>query len=209
MPIPVDFILYLITDRRQAPDGDLLRAVQGALEGGVRAVQLREKDLAEAVRLKLAQELRLLTRSYGARLLVNSSVEVALAAEADGVHLPGCRPEIAAVRHRLGPDRLIGVSTHSREELEPAAAAGADFVTFGPVFATPSKLPFGDPVGLEELARASRTSSLPVMALGGVDLGNLPRVKAAGAAGFACIRPILAAPAPGRAAAELLACWQG
>lgn len=200
----VDFNLYLITDRRQVPGGDLIAAVRAALKGGVRAVQLREKDLTPRELLPLALALRDLTREFGARLLVNDRIDVALAAGADGVHLGGTSLPPAVARKLLGPDRLIGVSTHSQEEALAAREGGADFVTFGPVWFTPSKATFGPPVGLDRLRTACATSGIPVFALGGVRTENIREALASGAAGAALISGILAAADPRKAASSLL-----
>ena len=137
----------------------------------MRAVQLREKDLSAAELLPLAGELRSLTREFGARLLINDRVDVALATGADGVHLGGHSLPAADARRLLGPDKLIGVSTHRIEEIRTAEESGADFVTFGPVWFTPSKAPFGEPVGLAQLREACAATALPVFALGGVPAG--------------------------------------
>jgi thiamine-phosphate pyrophosphorylase len=201
MANPIDFSLYLITDRQQVPPGrSLVQTVAAALQGGVRAVQLREKDLDAAALLPLAEELRALTRRFDARLLINDRIDVALAVEADGVHLGGHSLPVAIARRLLGPQRLLGVSTHQRGEIVAAATAGADFVTFGPVFATPSKLPYGPPVGLEALCLACQNSPLPVFALGGIKPCHLPAVEACGAAGTAVITAIIAADDPRSAA---------
>lgn len=201
----VDFSLCLITDRTQVPVGrTLVQTIRGALDGGVRAVQLREKDLTAAELYPLALELRDLTRRFGARLLINDRIDVALAVEADGVHLGGQSLPVAAVRRILGDRMLIGVSTHRTEEILPATAAGADFVTFGPVYETPSKLHYGDPVGLSALERACAISPVPVFALGGVTPERLPELYAAGCRHAACIGAILQADDPARAAAAFL-----
>lgn len=193
----VDFTLYLITDRAVVPPGrTLIAQVRAALEGGVRALQLREKDLPAAQLYPLAVELRALTREYGARLLLNDRIDLALAVDADGVHLGGHSLPVAVARRLLGPDKLIGVSTHRSDEIRSAAAAGADFVTFGPVYATPSKLPYGAPLGLPALAEASATPPLPVFALGGVRAEHLPSLQQHGCRQVAVISAILAAPDP-------------
>ncbi|NDY42660.1 thiamine phosphate synthase [Dissulfurirhabdus thermomarina] len=197
----VDFSLYLVTGRRGIPGGrGLLDAVREALEGGVGAVQLREKDLPPRDLLPLALELRDLTRRHGARLLVNDRVDVALAAGADGVHLAATSLPVAAVRRITGPGFLVGVSTHSVAEVLEAEAAGADFVTFGPVYPTPSKARYGPPVGLGPLREACRRAALPVFALGGVKAANVAEVLEAGAAGVALISAVLWAPRPAEAA---------
>lgn len=210
MPQRIDFTLYLITDRRLVPpDRTLLQTVEVALAGGVRAVQLREKDLAASELRALAQDLRILTRRHNARLLINRDIELALDIDADGVHLPGDRPDIAGARHHLGPDRLIGVSTHHVNEIRRAAREGADFVTFGPVCATPSKAAFGPPQGFAALTEACHHSPLPVFALGGMDQQTAPRALCAGAHGVALIAAIIAAADPRATARALLACDAG
>ena len=201
MANPIDFNLYLITDRHQVPLGrTLLDTVEAALQGGVRAVQLREKDLDAAALFPLAEKLRGLTRRYAARLLINDRIDVALAVDADGIHLGGHSLPVAIARRLLGPQRLLGVSTHQPAEIPPAAAAGADFVTFGPVFATPSKRIYGEPVGLEALCLACQNSPLPVFALGGIKPCHLAALQASGAAGPAVISAIIAASDPRSAA---------
>lgn len=202
----IDFSLYLITDRKQVPAGrTLIEAVRAALEGGVRAVQLREKDLPAAALYLLALELRELTARYGARLLINDRLDVAQAVGADGVHLGGHSLPVTAARGLLGPDRLIGVSTHRPEEVAAAKRDGADFVTFGPVFYTPSKAAYGAPAGFDQLRSACAAAPLPVLALGGVTAERIPALLDAGAAGAALISAVLAAGDPAAAAACLLA----
>lgn len=202
----IDFDLYLITDRHQvAPGLTLLSAVESALEAGVRSVQLREKDLSDPELLPIARDLRQLTRTYQARLLINDRVDVALAVRADGVHLGNHSLPTAKVREQIGPDLLIGVSTHSAAEIERAARQGADFVTFGPVYATPSKAAFGPPQGLTALSMACQVSPIPVFALGGITAENAAATRAAGAHGIALISAIIAAPSPKIAAQAFFA----
>lgn len=196
----IDFNLYLITDRKGLPAGkDLLGQVEAALRGGVRCVQLREKDLAPEALLPLALELRILTRAFGASLLINGQPEIARTVEADGVHLGGEAATVTEARRILGPRRLIGVSTHHIEEITAAAREGADFVTFGPVFFTPSKAPYGEPVGLEKLRAACRKPPLPVFALGGVTAERIAQIQKAGCTRAACIGAILHADDPAAA----------
>ncbi len=192
-----DFTLYLITDRHQVPAGrTLVDTVEAALQGGVRALQLREKDLSAAELLPLAMELRTLTRRLDAKLLINDRIDVALAVDADGVHLGGHSLPTAVARRLLGPERLIGVSTHDASEIVAAAAAGANFVTFGPVFATPSKAGYGPPLGPESLRQACVASPVPVFALGGIKTGHLPLLRESRCQGIAVISAIIGAPDP-------------
>ncbi len=207
MPNPIDFNLYLITDRKQvAAKHTLLSAIESALQGGVKAVQLREKDLSDSELLPLAQELRRLTRQYDARLLINDRIDVVLAVNADGIHLGGHSLPTNVVRQRLGPDFLIGVSTHSNTDIILASEQGADFVTFGPVYATPSKAAYGSPQGLDALAKACRVSSLPLFALGGVTPSRASEIYRSGASGLALIAAIIASPDPRTSAEYFTTC---
>ena len=196
----IDFSLYLITDRHQTGDRPLLDVVEAALEGGVRAVQLREKDLPPAELYELAWEMRALTARYDARLLINERIDIALAVEADGVQLGINSLPVTAAR-RVAPDLLIGYSSHGVGEAVAALAKGADFVTFGPIFHTPSKACYGQPVGLGELGRVCQQAVGDlVFALGGIKRENIEQVTAAGCYRVALISDILAAPDPAAAA---------
>ena len=213
-PRAPSFSLYLITDRRlcAARHGSLAEVVEGvcaALPPGAVAVQLREKDLDGRELLALAQALRLVTRRHGALLLVNDRVDVALAAGADGVHLPQDGLSPAQVR-ALWPVALIGVSTHGAVQAEAAVRAGASFLVLGPVYDTPSKRPFGAPLGEDGLRatllglRATSSRVPPVYALGGVDATHARAVREAGATGVACISAVLGAAEPATAARGLV-----
>lgn len=199
----IDFRVYLITDREISSGGDLLGTVTKALEGGVRAVQLREKDLPARDLFRLAERMRERTEKYGAKLLINDRADVARAVGADGVHLGVLSIPPREARRLLGPRAIIGCSAHNAEELRQAREGGADFATFGPVYPTPSKGPFGPPVGIPALAEACRTAGIPVFALGGIGPGNLEEVARAGSFGVALISGIIAAADPRAAAAAL------
>ncbi|MBI4832256.1 MAG: thiamine phosphate synthase [Candidatus Lindowbacteria bacterium] len=187
----VDFDLYLITDRRQCGTRDLVACVEQALRGGARAVQLREKDLSTRERFEFGTALRRLTSEFRAKLLINGDSALALAIGADGVHLPQDSLPARVCRKLIGPEMLIGVSTHTIEEAREAADDGADFITYGPVYHTPSKVQYGEPVGLHSLRAACDVVGLPVFALGGLKADNLEQVLSAGAAGVAMISAIL------------------
>lgn len=188
----VDFKLYLITDRKMVK-GPLPDAVRLALEGGVRAVQLREKDLPVREFLALAQELRAVTKTFGAKLFINDRVDVAVAVGADGVHLGGESMPIQAVRKIVRKDMLIGASTHSLEQAKAAAENGADLITYGPVYETPSKAKYGAPVGLKGIGEIKNEIAIPIFAIGGINTGNLLPVLSARADGVAVISAILGA----------------
>ncbi|MBW6512624.1 MAG: thiamine phosphate synthase [Desulfuromonadaceae bacterium] len=193
----VDFNLYVISDRLHLPEGkDLLGQLEQALLGGVRCVQLREKDLSAEELLPVAIELRLMTSAFNARLIINDKVDLARTVAADGVHLGGQSMTVTEARRHLGPGKLIGVSTHTPEEVDRAASQGADFVTFGPVYPTPSKLPYGQPLGLDPLRMVCARHALPIFALGGVTSERLDALRHAGCHHVACIGAILHADNP-------------
>ncbi|TAJ79443.1 thiamine phosphate synthase [bacterium] len=199
------FDLYLVTDRGQTRGRDLLWALEQALAGGVRAVQLREKDLGGRVLYLLAQKIKKLCQRYHASLFVNDRIDVALGVDADGVQLGSASMPVEAARGLLGEKKLIGVSTHSVQEAKEAEQAGADFILFGPVYFTPSKAVYGRPQGLGPLKEVVEKISLPVYAIGGIKRENIAEVKATGIRGVALISAVLSASDPRAAAREILA----
>jgi thiamine-phosphate pyrophosphorylase len=192
----IEFSLYLITDRMQTAGRALPAVVADALRGGLRALQLREKDLDAGQLFELAVELRQLTWEYGAKLLINDRIDVALEVAADGVHLGKAGLPVSEARRILGSERLIGYSAHSPDEALQAQLGGADFVTLGPVYLTPSKAQYGEPLGVSMLAEANRVVTIPVFALGGVKQSSVAEVLSAGAHGVALISAIMAASNP-------------
>lgn len=192
----VDFNLYLVTDRNNTRGREISRVVEEALKGGVKAVQLREKDLTSRDLYAIAYELRKLTAHHDARLFINDRIDIALAVGADGVHLGTSSIPVHRARKILGDKRMIGVSCHNRISALNAQEKGADFITFGPVFYTPSKAAYGDPVGVDKLAEIVELLQIPVYALGGVNRKNVSQVIEAGAHGIALISAILAADDP-------------
>jgi thiamine-phosphate pyrophosphorylase len=201
----IDFNLYLITGRGETLGRNLEFVVEEALRGGVRAVQLREKDLSSKELYETAYELRRLTSRYGAKLFINDRVDVALAVDADGVHIGGSSLPIYKVRRLLGERKLIGVSCHNQVQAITAQEMGADFITFGPVFFTPSKAAYGDPVGLELLQTVTDMLDIPVFALGGINRGKCAEVVSCGVRGVALISAIMSAAEPREAAKGILA----
>ena len=186
--------LYLITDRKlfSAP-GVMYMALETVLEVGVKAIQLREKDLAVRELFDMAVWMRELTGKYNALLFINDRIDVALSVQANGVHLGQNSLPVSAARKIAGRKLLIGVSTHSVEEALEAEKDGADFVTLGPVYETPAKLNYGPPIGIDTLRKVKSRVSLPVYAIGGIKPERVEEVKKAGADGLALISGILAA----------------
>ena len=198
--------LFLITDRTQALGRPLLDVVKTALEGGVRLVQLREKELSVKELCDLAKEMRELTDRYGAKLLINDRVDIAIVAGADGVHLGQKSIPAADARFafkKIGMPSIIGVSTHSLEEALQAQSDGADFITFGPVCFTPSKASYGEPLGIDKLREVTKAVGIPIYALGGVKKGNIGEVLKGGAYGVAMISAIMSANDVKKAVEEL------
>ena len=203
MPTP-NFDLYLVTDRTQTRGRELLWVLEQALEGGVNAVQLREKDLGGKELFELAEKTRRLCERYNAALLINDRIDIALAIDAAGVQLGSTTLPFETARLLLGPEKFIGASIHSLEEVAVAKNGGADFVLFGPVYFTPSKASFGAPQGLPALTKIVDACSLPVYAIGGITAKNVAEVRTACVRGVALIAGILAAEDPKDAAAAIL-----
>jgi thiamine-phosphate pyrophosphorylase len=178
------FNLYLITDRRGCAGHDLLAVVEESLKGGVKAVQLREKELSSRELYELSSKMRKLTVRYGAGLFINDRVDVALAVKADGIHLGDKSIPIDRARMLAGENMRIGVSCHSRESAIAAQDMGADFITYGPVFFTPSKAAYGPPVGIDSLSEVTPLLRIPVFAIGGITSRNTRQVLDAGAHGM-------------------------
>lgn len=197
------FSLYLITERA-ASARPLIDVVEECLGAGLRAVQLREKDLEVRELLALADTLREATRRHGARLLINDRADVALATAADGVQRTQASLPVSALRGISPAGFLIGASVHSAPEARDAVAQGADFVVFGPVYDTPSKRRYGPPQGLAALEAVARVVDRPVLAVGGLTPERVPDVLSAGAAGVAVIGAIYAAARPGDATKAFL-----
>jgi|Deesub1362B_J571_1020462.scaffolds.fasta_scaffold00289_10 thiamine-phosphate pyrophosphorylase len=187
----IDFRAYLITDRKRI-ERSLFDAVEEALRAGIKAVQLREKDLQTRPLLDMAYRMRELTRRYGAKLFINERADIAMAVDADGVHLGAKGIPIKAVRKIRDRGFLIGYSAHSPEEAARAEVEGADFVTFSPVYETSSK-PGVKAQGLDKLEAAVRAVSIPVFALGGITLNRVEEVRQRGAFGVAVVSAILGA----------------
>lgn len=192
MNVPLS-ALYLITDRHQTKGRTIQYVISEALAGGVKFIQLREKDLCAKDFFLLAREVKKMTDAYGAQLLINERVDIAMAVKAYGVHLPADSFKPDEARAMLGQEAILGVSTHSLAEAVAAEKTGADFITFSPVYYTVSKAAYGDPQGIDRLKKICRTVDIPVYALGGINTNNVSEVINAGAFGISMISAIISA----------------
>jgi thiamine-phosphate pyrophosphorylase len=191
--------LYIVTDRKLTGGRPLVDVVAAALRGasgcppGTVAVQLREKDLPTTELVLLARALRAVTAAAGAALYINDRADVAVAIGADGVHLSGVSlsPSDAA---RAAPGLALAVSAHAVADVTAAASATVPiaFALFGPVNDTPAKRRYGPPLGVAALAEAAGRHELPLLAIGGIDVEDVPAMRRAGAHGVACIRALMA-----------------
>lgn len=183
--------LYLVT----SPVDNLLAVVESALEGGLTLVQYREKNADDQTRIRTAIRLRELCHRYNALLIVNDRVDIALAADADGVHLGQEDLSIDLARQLLGSQRIIGRSTKNPEEMRRAIAEGADYIGVGPVYETPTKAN-RTAVGLEYVRHAVKNATIPWFAIGGINTETLADVLTAGAERVAVVRAIMEANPP-------------
>lgn len=197
--------VLLITDRTQAR-APLVEIVAAACVGGVRWVSLREKDLGEGEQVALLTALKQAAAPFGARVLLHGSAALALAAGADGVHLPA-DGDGAAARALLGPEALIGQSVHSTDEAARAVPGVLDYVVAGPAFLTQSKPGYGPALEAAGLARLVALCTVPLLALGGIEPSNVAACRSAGVAGIAVMGGIMRAARPDEEAQALLAAW--
>lgn len=197
-----DPFLYLVTDRGLAGSRGVADVVQRAIDGGVTLVQLREKSLPYATLVKEARVLVEICHTRGVPLIVNDSIDVALDAGADGVHLGQSDESPAAARARLGPDAIVGLSVENLEQARTAAELDVDYLAASPVFATPTKADTAPPLGLEGLRAIRKLCDKPLVAIGGINVSNAASVLRAGADGIAVVSAIMAAADPRETARE-------
>lgn len=196
-------LLYAVTDRYWLGPGETLdQAVEKALKGGTTFVQLREKELEEESFLSEARKLKALCRQYGVPFVINDNVDVALAVDADGVHVGQSDMEAGDVRAKLGPDKIIGVSAQTVEQALAAQERGADYLGVGAVFATGSK-DDADDVSHETLQAICEAVDIPVVAIGGISKDNVGQLAGRGLSGIAVISAIFGQPDIEEAAADL------
>lgn len=196
--------LYLVTDRPLSLGRDIEEIVREAVEGGVTMVQLREKECPTGEFVALAKRLKALLAPLGVPLIINDRVDVALAVDADGVHIGQSDMPYEVARRLLGKEKIIGLSVENFRDLEVANTLDVDYVGISPVYGTPTKSDTAEPFGLEGLRRAVEMSVHPTVAIGGMNAQTIGEVIAAGADGVAVVSAICSAPSPRKATEELL-----
>ncbi len=189
--------LYFVTDSRQdqrglasggtPPCGTLLDGVTEAIAGGVRLIQYRDKDATRRAMYDAALQIRRITQACGATLIINDYIDLALAVEADGVHLGQDDLPVWTARKILGNRAILGVSTHNVDEALAAQRQGANYVGLGPIFATPTKPTARPPLGVAAVADVARQVTIPIYAIGGIHLADVAAIRSAGATGVAAI----------------------
>ena len=186
-----DLLVYAVTDRHWLHGRTLYEVVKESLDGGVTFLQLREKDLDDENFLKEAIELKELCKEYNVPFVINDNVDIAIKMDADGVHVGQSDMEAGDVRAKLGPDKIIGVSAQTVEQAILAEKRGADYLGVGAVFPTGSK-DDADEISHETLKAICEAVSIPVVAIGGITLDNMPQLKGSGICGVAVISAIYA-----------------
>ena len=196
--------LYLVTDSVLAGDRNMEDIVKEAVEGGVTMVQLREKSLDTRSFIDRALRLKKLLAPYGVPLIINDRVDVALASDADGVHIGQSDMPFSMARAILGPDKIIGLSVENMDQVSEANGLDVDYIGVSPVFATPTKTDTAEPFGLDGLQRAVRMSVHPAVAIGGMNAGTAREVISTGVDGIAVVSAIVCAASPREASRELM-----
>lgn len=187
----IDFNLYVITNRHLCVPKPLLTVISEILDVGVKAIQLREKDLDDADLYRLAQPISELCRTNNAHLFINTNVQIAVDVGAAGVHLPDTDISIQEVKARSDYDFLIGCSVHSVDTAKKREVEGADFVTYSPIYPIKSKPEYGPAVGVANLKKLVKQVNLPVFALGGIKPEQASECLAVGASGVAVMSGIM------------------
>ncbi|SFG23033.1 thiamine-phosphate pyrophosphorylase [Desulfotomaculum arcticum] len=203
-----DYSLYLVTDRAILGGRDLGQAVEDALRGGVTLVQLREKDTSSRDFYQIALALKDLAVKYQVPLIINDRLDIALAVDADGIHIGQEDLPLQVARCLLGPEKIIGYSVSNIEEAVYGEKYGADYLGAGPVYTTTTKAVTIQPLGVEGLRNIKNSVSIPVVGIGGINLDNVREVKKSGADGVSIVSGILGSLDPDCTSRKLCEAWQ-
>lgn len=204
----IDYSLYLVTDRYLVGSKDFLTSIKRALEGGVTLIQLREKDATSKEFYEIGLQIKNIADEFSVPLIINDRVDLALALDADGVHIGQTDLPLEVVRRIIGQDKLLGYSVSTSEEAIYGEKMGADYLGAGPVFPTGSKKDASEPIGLSGLKAIKQSVNIPVIGIGGIGSANLSQVKNTGIDGISVISAILSQEDPYHAAKELGNLWR-
>lgn len=198
-----DMLLYVVTDRSWLGNKSLTEQVENALEGGATLIQLREKEITFEEFVSIAKEIKAITDRYQVPFIINDNLEVALAVNADGVHIGQGDEDIKIAREKLGQSKIIGLSAHNVEEALKAVKQGADYIGVGAVFGSSTKLD-ANTITYETVQNICKAVEIPVVAIGGITKDNIHKLTGTGVDGVAVISAVFAQPDIKRATMELL-----
>lgn len=206
--MPIDYSLYLVTDRSILKGKDIFTAVEEALEGGVTLLQLREKDITSRDFYDLAIKMKKLTKPFNVPLIINDRLDIALAVDADGLHIGQEDLPLKIARKLLGPSKILGYSVSNIQQAVYGEQNGADYLGAGSVFPTGSKADAGNPIGLNNLKKIKENVNIPVVGIGGIGITNIREVKSTGIDGISLISAILGNPNIKEVTGDLLNIWR-
>lgn len=204
----VNYTLYLVTDRGILRGRDIFKAVEESIKGGVTLVQLREKDISSLDFYHIALKMKELTQRYNVPFIINDRLDIALAVDADGLHVGQEDLPVEAARKLLGPEKILGYSVSTVEEARHGEKNGADYLGAGPVYPTGSKLDAVSPIGIEALGKIKKAVSIPVVGIGGIGTANIGEVKSSGIDGISLISAILGSEDIEGTSAKLRKLWE-
>lgn len=200
----INYSLYLVTDRDLTLNRPLIEIVKEAVAGGVTIVQLREKDCSSKDFYDVALELATFLKEKKIPLIINDRLDIALAVNAEGLHIGQSDIPYSVARRILGPDAIIGLSVENIQDALDAEALDVDYLGISPVFSTNTKLDIAKPLGLDGIREIKSFSSHKLVAIGGIDLNNTQNIIMAGADGVAVVSAICSAISPKRASSDLI-----
>ncbi|QCX33544.1 thiamine phosphate synthase [Caloramator sp. E03] len=205
--MPIDYSLYLVTDRKILNGKDIFKAVEEAIKGGVTIVQLREKDISSLEFYNIAIKMKKLTSYYNIPLIINDRLDIALSVDADGLHIGQEDLPLKVARKLIG-DKILGYSVSSIEEAIYGEESGADYLGAGPVYPTLSKADAKAPIGVETLKKIKDSVSIPVVGIGGIGISNIEEVKKTNIDGISLISSILGSSSIEEASRKLISLWR-
>lgn len=199
----IDYKLYLVTDRTNKTDEEFLNIIEEAIKGGVTVVQIREKDADTLEFYNISNKVKEICSKYNVPLIINDRIDIALAIDADGVHIGQSDMPIKIARKLIGNDKILGISAHNLEEATDAEENGADYLGVGAIFSTSTKKDAND-VSIDTLKEITSNVDIPTVAIGGINLDNIEKLKDTHISGISVVSAIMNAENPKIASENLL-----